>query len=576
MTNRSNIVVLKFGSSVLSNEADFASVVHEIYRHWREGKRVIAVVSALGNTTNQLLQQAQRICAQPESAASATLLATGEAASSALLSLALTRSGIPVRLLDAVQVGLRTAGGHLDANPVSIDAARLREATQHEVVVLPGFVGRGENGDTTLLGRGGSDYSALYLAQQLQAHCVLLKDIDGLYTSDPANTSFRPSRFIQASYDTALRIGGKVVQPKAVRFAATNKLHFSITSIGSSRVTNIGPVTDQLDSSDSCSSLLRVALLGCGTVGSGVYQRLAALPDLFTVTGVGVRKGDRARSTSVPEHLITSNLEALVERPCDVVVELIGGTKRAASLIEWALHCGRDVVSANKALLSLKAGDLERLAADYGAELRYSAAVGGSLPAFETIKRARSIGRIKAFSAVLNGTCNYILDRLSAGETVTSAIRAAQDEGYAEADPSLDLSGVDAAQKLLLLVRSAFDVNLPFESVALLGIEGMSDERLNDARERGKTIKLVAECRRSGDGLEASVKPVELPFTHPLAQPRGVENRLIVELENGGPLIASGKGAGCWPTTEAVMADLFDIRRNRSGEQVSHLEVRVA
>ena len=576
MTNQSNIVVLKFGSSVLQSEADFASVVHEIYRHWREGMRVVAVVSALGNTTDELLRQAQRICAQPESAASATLLATGEAASSALLSLALTRSGIPVRLLDAVQVGLRTAGGHMDANPVSIDSARLLEATRCEVVVLPGFVGRGEDGDTTLLGRGGSDYSALYLAQQLRAQCVLLKDIDGLYTTDPASTSIRPSRFIQASYDTALRVGGKVVQQKAVRFAAANRLHFSITSIGSSRVTNIGPVVDRLDSSDNCSPPLRVALLGCGTVGSGVYQRLAALPDLFTVTGVGVRKGDRARSIGVPEHLITSDLEALVERPCDVVVELIGGTKRAASLTEWALRLGRDVVSANKALLSFKAEDLERLAADGGAELRYSAAVGGSLPAFETIKRARTIGRIKALSAVLNGTCNYILDRLSGGASVTSAIRGAQDEGYAEADPTLDLSGIDAAQKLLLLVRAAFDVNLRLESVTRKGIEGLDEERLKNAHKRGKTVRLIAQCSRSGNDLEASVKPVELPLTNPLAKPRGVENRLIVETENGHRLIVSGKGAGCWPTTEAVMADLFDLRRSPSAAQLSELEVRVA
>lgn len=576
MTNHSNIIVLKFGSSVLRNEADFASVVHEIYRHWREGKRVVAVVSALGNTTDQLLQQAQRICAQPESAASATLLATGEAASSALLSLALTRSGIPVRLLDAVQIGLRTSGGHLDASPISIDTARLLQATRGEVVVLPGFVGRGEDGDTTLLGRGGSDYSALYLAQQLRAQCVLLKDIDGLYTSDPANTSIRPARFIQASYDTALRVGGKVVQPKAVRFASANKLHFSITSIGSSQVTNIGPEADRLESAGYCASPLRVALLGCGTVGSGVYQRLAALPDLFTVTGVGVRKGDRARSVGVPEHLITTNLEALVERPGDVVVELIGGTTRAASLTELAFRLGRDVVSANKALLALKAVALERLAVDCDADLRCSAAVGGSVPAFETIKRARKTGRITAFSAVLNGTCNYILDRLFAGVSMISAVRAAQDHGYAEADPMLDLSGIDAAQKLLLLVRAAFDVNLPLESVARHGIEDVDEQRLSDARQRGLTLKLVAECRQSGDDLEASVRPIELPLGHPLALARGAENRLVVELENAEPFIVSGLGAGCWPTTEAVMADLFDIRRSRSVAQVFDLEVRVA
>ena len=576
MKHYSNIVVLKFGSSVLRSEGDLASAVHEIYRHWREGVSIVAVVSALGNTTDELLRQAERTSAQPERAAVASLLATGEAASSALLSLALTRSGIPARLLDPVQVGLRTVGGHLEADPISIDVARLVRETRSAVVVVPGFVGRSENGDITLLGRGGSDYSALFIAQQLRAHCVLLKDIDGLYGSDPARTSVRPSRFTEASYDTALRVGGKVVQQKAVRFAAANRIHFSITSVGSARVTNIGPARDQLDISNNCSSPLRVALLGCGTVGSGVYQRLSALPDLFTVTGVGIRKGDRARSIGVPDHLITTNLEALVERASDVVVELIGGTERAASLIESALCHGRDVVSANKALLALEGEGLERLATECDAELRYSAAVGGSLPAFETIKRARATGRIRALSGVVNGTCNYIIDRLSAGESLTAAVRAAQDEGYAEADPQFDLAGIDAVQKLTLLVRSAFAVNLPPHSIPRQGIEDLSAEKLNDAQKRGKTIRLVAECHWSGGDLKASVKPVELPLNHPLAQAQGVENRLVVETENGHLLIVSGKGAGCWPTTEAVMADLFDLRRSRMAAQVCDLEARVA
>ena len=576
MNHKSNIVVLKFGSSVLRSEGDLASAVHEIYRHWREGMSVVAIVSALGNTTDELLRQAERTSAEPEKAAVASLLATGEAASSALLSLALTRSGIPARLLDPVQVGLRTEGGHLEADPISIDVARLLRETQGAVVVLPGFVGRGENGDITLLGRGGSDYSALFIAQQLGAHCVLLKDVDGLYTNDPARTSIPPSRFTEASYDTALRVGTEVVQQKAVRFAAANRIQFSITSIGATSETNIGPVRDQLDNSDSCSLPLRVALLGCGTVGSGIYQRLSALPDLFTVTGVGIRRGDRARSIGVPDHLITTKLEALVDGGSDVVVELIGGTERAASLIESALRHGRDVVSANKALLALKGEDLERLAAERNAGLRYSAAVGGSLPAFETIKRARATGRIKALSGVVNGTCNFIIDRLSAGESMMAAVRAAQDEGYTEADPHFDLAGIDAVQKLALLIRAAFDVNLSPQFIPRQGIEGLSNETLNDARKRGKTIRLVAECHRSGCDLEPSVKPVELPLNHPLAQAHGVQNRLVVETESGRLLTASGKGAGCWPTTEAVMADLFDIRRSRVAAQVFHLEARVA
>ena len=214
--NSKNIIVLKFGSSVLRSEAYLPNAVHEIYRHWREGAQVIAVVSAFGDTTDQLTRRAETLCAEPDRSALATLLATGEAASSALLGLALNRSGISSRVLDPMQAGLRTMGSKLDADPIAVDAARLLAESRRAVVVLPGFVGRGEQGDTTLLGRGGSDFSALFLAHHLRANCILIKDVEGLYTSDPAGQTVRGSRFEQASYETALRLGGSVVQHKAV------------------------------------------------------------------------------------------------------------------------------------------------------------------------------------------------------------------------------------------------------------------------------------------------------------------------------------------------------------------------
>src|SRR6266496_2718512 len=323
MNKKNNITVLKFGSSVLRSEADLPSVVHEIYRHWRDGEQVIAVVSAFGDTTDQLLQRAENICGRPDKSALATLLATGEAASSALLVLALRRAGIPARVFDAAQVGLRTVGGRLDADPIAVDTARLISESRKAIVVLPGFVGRGESGDTTLLGRGGSDLTALFLAHRLAARCVLVKDVDGLYTSDPASITLRPSRFAHVSYETAARVGGPVVQLKAVRFAEANRVRFSITSIGSEKSTEVGPFNDLLDGYFRDSKPIRVALLGCGTVGGGVYQRLAAMPELFTVIGVGTRTGAGPRAVGVANELMTSDLEALIEEPCDLVVELI-------------------------------------------------------------------------------------------------------------------------------------------------------------------------------------------------------------------------------------------------------------
>jgi homoserine dehydrogenase len=523
------------------------------------------------------MRRAEIVCEQPDRSVLPSLLATGEATSAALLTLALNKVGISARLLDEVQAKLRTVGGSIDAFPVSVHVARLLDDLRHGVVVFPGFVGRDKTGNRTILGRGGSDLTALFLAHQLQGYCVLVKDVDGLYTSDPASTMRRPSRFTEASYNTAIRVGGPVVQAKAVRFAAQHKVRFTITSIGACNGTDVGPFADRTDSVGTMSKPLQVALLGCGTVGGGVFERLAALPELFRITGVGTRTGNGARAVGVPPELMTTDLEALVDGPCDVVVELIGGTKRAASLIEQALRAGREVVSANKALIARSHQSLEALAEENGAGLHYSAAVGGVTPALEAIRWAKANSPLKGFSGVLNGTCNFVLDQLSNGGSFREAVRLAQEKGYAEQQAQLDLEGIDAVQKLILLARAAFDVTLPLHSIGCKGIQDLTAKSMRRAHERGQTIRLVAECWKLESGsIEASVKPVELPFNHPFAQVTGAENRLIIEPETGGPIVVSGTGAGRWPTTEAVMADLFDVRRQHAIEQLAGLEVCVA
>jgi homoserine dehydrogenase len=491
------------------------------------------------------------------------------------LGLALEKVGIPARLLDAALGGFRTLG-KIDADAIDIDSSRLEAECRTAVVVLPGLATRDASGNPTLAGGGGSDFMALVLAHRLSAHCVLVKDVDGLYTSELAFAGVRPSRFAEVSYETALRIGGPVVEPKAVHFAKAHRLRFSINALGAGVATEIGPFIDRVDSSLMMEEPLRVALIGCGTVGGGVYERLAALPNLFSVVGVVARTGERARALGIPNDLITSHFEDLLARPCDVVVELIGGTNRAAAVIEQSLRSGRNVVTANKAVIAAHGEALENLARDSGASLRYSAAVGGVLPALETIQRARTFGPLKEFSGILNGTCNFVLDRLAAGESMNAAVRTAQELGYAEAQPQVDLNGTDAAQKLMLLARVAFGVSLPLESIARTGIEGLNSEKLEQMKQRGEVVRLVARCRRSGQNIEASVEPVALPSDHPLAQVHGAENRLLVEPEVGERIVVSGKGAGRWPTTEAVMADLFEIRRNQVAEEREVLEECVA
>ncbi|HEU4769550.1 MAG TPA: homoserine dehydrogenase [Pyrinomonadaceae bacterium] len=539
MQSDKRIIVLKFGSSVLRSEKDLPTAVHEAYRWWRDGFQVIAVVSAFGNTTDELTQLAQSVCDQPHDESVAALLATGEAASSALLSLALNRSGIPATVLDAEQAGLYTDGPILDANLTSIDTANVLKALSEGIVVLPGFVGKDRTGRTTLLGRGGSDLTALFLAQRLGGACRLIKDVDGLYTGDPnSRTAASVARFVRVSYATAARVGGAVVQLKAIDFAEQHRLRFFVSSVASGRATEIGPHADLVALSEPKAKPLRVVLLGCGTVGGGVYERLAALPELFKVVGVGTR---------------TTDLEALIAAPCDVVIELLGGEEPARTLVSAALRLGRHVITANKALLANDRQTLQTLAANNGVAIRYNAAVGGVLPALETIHRARNVSPLQSISGVLNGTTNFILDQLANGADFDDAVLAAQNHGYAERDPRLDLDGTDVAQKLILLARAAFDVDLPLKSIQKQGIENLKP---GDGRTR-----LVAECRRESHGFVATVTPVELPLDHPLAHVNGVENRLIIQFQNGKTWNVRGGGAGRWPTTEAVVADLLDLRR---------------
>ena len=560
MQSEKGIIVLKFGSSVLRTGSDLPAAVHEIYRWWREGLQVVAVVSAFGHTTDELTQHARTACEQPNDQLVAALLATGETASSALLGLALNRAGIPATVLDAEQAGLMTDGPVLDANLTAIDATAVLDGLENGVVVLPGFVGRGRSGKTTLLGRGGSDLTALFIAQRLGGVCRLIKDVDGLYTSDPNFMGGPPAtRFVRVSYATAARVGGAVVQPKAIDFAEAHRLRFIISSAGSSQATEIGPHADSIALSEARIQPLRVALLGCGTVGGGVYQRLAAQPQMFDIVGVGTRNVEHAIQREVPVRLITTHLEALIAEPVDVVIELLGGQEPARTLISSALRLGRHVVTANKALLANEVSSLERLASGSGVELKYNAAVGGVLPALETVSRARRFGPLQSIAGVLNGTTNYILDQLANGSDLAAATAAAQTNGYAERDPQLDLNGTDAAQKLVLLARAAFDVELPLSSVKKQGIQDLSQSRNN-----GHLTRMVAVCQRESHGFSATVAPVDLPRDHPLANVNGVENRVLIQSQTGKFWDVCGSGAGRWPTTEAVLADLLDLWRESS------------
>ena len=192
----SNLIVLKFGSSVLRSADDLPGVVHEIYRYYREGRQVLAVVSAIGRTTEDLLRLAKDLSSNPEPWATAELLATGERTSAALLGIALDRIGVPARVVNPREIGLEIAGSPMDGEPVAVDTSHVHELLRESpVLVVPGFFGTSREGRTQLLGRGGSDFTAVFLAAALNARCRLLKDVDGVYESDPANLMAHPNRY---------------------------------------------------------------------------------------------------------------------------------------------------------------------------------------------------------------------------------------------------------------------------------------------------------------------------------------------------------------------------------------------
>ncbi len=560
-----SIVVLKFGSSILADERSLPIAVHEVYRHIRAGKKVVAVVSAMGCTTNKLLEQAARFGPSPDPVGVAALAAIGEAQSVGLLTLALDRAGVPANALDHAALGLRTHGPILDAKLDGIDVGRVRAAlADRPVLVVPGFLGRDDLGRTTLLGRGGSDFSALFIAAKLHCRCVLLKDVDGLYEADPSE---KPDarRFDSISYDDLLALPEGVVQHKAVRFAKEHGLVFGVGLVGQAIGSLVGPQATRLAAAKQEKPKLRVSFLGLGTVGLGVFQHVARLPDQFEIAAIGVRHVQKHIDAGIPQSLLSSDLDAVVDSPCDVIIETIGGLHPAKELILRALRAGKHVVTANKAVLAAFGDELFAAAKASNVSLVYSASVGGGVPVVESVRRSREQAGVARLRGVLNGTTNFILGQLEKGREFDAAVKQAQQAGFAEADPSADLDGIDVANKLVVLAREAFGAVISVDSVAREGIRGVSARDVALARNEGQAIRLVGRLWRDAQRVHASVAPERVDLSDLLAQTRDEFNAVEIEQTNGEVVKLLGRGAGRWPTAESVFGDLFELAQHVSG-----------
>jgi homoserine dehydrogenase len=318
--------------------------------------------------------------------------------------------------------------------------------------------------------------------------------------------------------------------------------------------------------------LVKVGLIGLGTVGLGVARLLVERRDLLVQrlgTDLVLKRAAeidperRAAAPLIPERLTSRAQDILDDPDIDIVVELIGGTDAALNLVLEAISRGRHVVTANKALLALHGNEILAAAADAGVEVAFEAAVCGGVPLILALRQGLAANHIREMFGILNGTANYILTEMSEkGASYEQALAEAQAQGYAEADPTLDVEGIDTAHKLAILVSLAYCTPLNLDPIAVSGISNLDPLDLQLAREFGYAMKLLAITRNDGDTIEARVHPTLIPKDHMLANVSGAFNAVYLNGDAVGPLLLYGQGAGMMPTASAVVSDILDLARN--------------
>lgn len=327
---------------------------------------------------------------------------------------------------------------------------------------------------------------------------------------------------------------------------------------------------------------LKVAVLGCGSVGSQVVRLLqeqagdlaARVGAPVDLVGVAVRRLDAPREIEVPDGLLTTDAEGLVAREdVDLVVEVIGGIEPARTLILSALENGASVVTANKALLAEDGPTLFEAAEKAGRDLYYEASVAGAIPILRPLRESLAGDTVTRVLGIVNGTTNFILDKMdTSGAGFTEALEEAQELGYAEADPTADIEGFDAAAKAAILASLAFHSRVTASDVHREGITEVTAADVQSAKDMGSVVKLLAICelKATEDGQSAvavRVHPAMIPRSHPLASVREAYNAVFVESEAAGQLMFYGPGAGGAPTASAVLGDLVTVARNVLAEK---------
>ncbi|HEV3343536.1 MAG TPA: homoserine dehydrogenase [Pirellulales bacterium] len=327
----------------------------------------------------------------------------------------------------------------------------------------------------------------------------------------------------------------------------------------------------------------KVAIVGLGTVGSGVARLLVDYGDRTTrhagrtiwLEKVVVQDPNKERDYKLPAGLLSDDLRTITNnREISAVAHLVGGLEPARSIMVALLESGKDVVTANKALLAEHGPELFDLARELGRSIAFEAAVAGGIPIIANISQCLSANQIESLTAILNGTSNYILTQMEErGADYAGALAEAQRLGYAEADPAMDVDGTDTAQKLAILAHLAFGARVHWRDIPRQGIDGLEVIDIKNAQELGYRIKLLAVAELAGDGLELHVSPTLVKVGTPLAEVRGAFNAIRVVGDAVGPVFFHGLGAGRMPTASAVVADLIDTVVGRTSITFRTLEL---
>ena len=317
---------------------------------------------------------------------------------------------------------------------------------------------------------------------------------------------------------------------------------------------------------------ISIGLIGFGTIGTGVVKVLqknaALIRQRLGISLVLKRIADldiaSARCVAVSKNLLTTNALQVIDDPeIDIIVELMGGIQPAKQFILRALKNGKHVVTANKALLAECGAEIFRTAAAHGVDVAFEGSVGGGIPVIRAVREGFAANHLLGIFGILNGTSNYILSRMTEqNESFEKVLQDAKQQGFAEADPTLDVEGIDAAHKLAVLINLAYGRNIKLSNIYTEGISEITPLDIEFARELGYKIKLLAICRGNEEEIDARVHPTLIPEGHLLSQVSGTFNAIFLQGDAVGPCMLYGKGAGMMPTASAVVSDIMDLARN--------------